>query len=103
MDKYVCEPCGYVYDPKEGDPDNGIEPGTAFEDLPEDWVCPLCGLGKDVFVKETHREGRILQGQCAYVRGRDRFLAACRAALALIGNSYGTRGISTVWLEYPLF
>ena len=53
MDKYVCEQRGYVYDPKEGDPDNGIEPGTAFEDLPEDWVCPLCGLGKDVFVKET--------------------------------------------------
>lgn len=53
MDKYVCEPCGYVYDPAEGDPDNGIEPGTAFEDLPEDWVCPVCGLGKDVFVKEN--------------------------------------------------
>lgn len=52
MDKYVCEPCGYVYDPEAGDPDNGIAPGTAFEDLPEDWVCPLCGLGKDVFVKE---------------------------------------------------
>ena len=49
MDKYVCDACGYVYDPAVGDPDNGIEAGTAFEALPEDWVCPLCGLGKDVF------------------------------------------------------
>ena len=49
--KYICEPCGYEYDPEIGDPDNGIAPGTAFEDLPEDWVCPLCGLGKDVFVE----------------------------------------------------
>lgn len=52
MQKYVCEPCGYVYDPELGDPDNGVEPGTAFEDLPEDWVCPICGLGKDEFVPE---------------------------------------------------
>ncbi len=52
MERYVCEPCGYVYDPEAGDPDNGIEPGTAFADLPEDWVCPVCGLGKDVFVVE---------------------------------------------------
>lgn len=50
--KYVCEPCGYVYDPEIGDPDSGIEPGTAFEDLPEDWVCPMCGVGKDMFVVE---------------------------------------------------
>ncbi len=52
MDRYVCEPCGYVYDPAEGDPDNGIEPGTPFEELPEDWVCPVCGATKDMFVKE---------------------------------------------------
>lgn len=51
MKKYLCEPCGYEYDPAEGDPSQGIEPGTAFEDLPEDWVCPICGLGKDVFVE----------------------------------------------------
>ena len=49
MQKYVCGPCGYEYDPEVGDPDNGIAPGTAFEDVPEDWVCPVCGLGKDVF------------------------------------------------------
>ena len=51
MKKYVCEPCGYVYDPELGDPDSGVQPGTAFEDIPEDWVCPWCGLGKDVFVE----------------------------------------------------
>ena len=52
MKKYVCEPCGYVYHPELGDPDNGIAPGTAFEDVAEDWVCPICGMGKEVFVEE---------------------------------------------------
>ena len=52
MDKYVCSPCGYVYDPAEGDPDNDIDPNTAFEDLPEDWCCPICGAAKDEFEKE---------------------------------------------------
>lgn len=52
MAKYVCDICGYVYDPEIGDPDNGIAPGTAFEDLPEDWVCPLCSVGKDDFSEE---------------------------------------------------
>lgn len=49
MKKYVCTVCGYVYDPAKGDPEAGIAAGTAFEDLPEDWVCPLCGVGKDDF------------------------------------------------------
>ena len=49
MKKYVCSVCGYIYDEAAGDPDNGIAPGTAFEDLPEDFVCPLCGVGKDQF------------------------------------------------------
>lgn len=49
MKKYKCEVCGYVYDPEAGDPDNGVAPGTAFEDLSEDWVCPLCQEGKEVF------------------------------------------------------
>lgn len=49
MKKYECGACGYVYDPEKGDPDNGIKPGTAFEDLPDDWECPVCGMGKDVF------------------------------------------------------
>lgn len=51
MDKYVC-PCSYVYDPAEGDADAGIDAGTAFKDLPEDWVCPVCGADKDEFEKE---------------------------------------------------
>lgn len=49
MKKYVCDVCGYEYDPIIGDPDNGIAPGTPFEDLPDDWVCPLCGVEKDNF------------------------------------------------------
>ena len=49
MQKYVCNICGYIYDPAEGDPASGIQPGTAFEDIPEDWVCPVCGVGKDEF------------------------------------------------------
>ena len=52
MKKYVCIPCGWVYDPLIGDPDGGIKPGTAFEDIPDDWVCPLCGAGKDDFILE---------------------------------------------------
>lgn len=52
MKKYVCDVCGYVYDPAEGDPDNGVAPGTAFKDIPEDWVCPLCGAGKESFSEE---------------------------------------------------
>ena len=49
MKKYVCDVCGYIYDEAVGDPDNGIEPGTAWEDVPEDFLCPLCGVGKDQF------------------------------------------------------
>ena len=49
MKKYECSVCGYIYDPAEGDPDSGIAPGTAFEDLPDDWVCPICGASKEDF------------------------------------------------------
>ena len=49
MKKYACNLCSYVYDPELGDEDNGVAPGTAFEDLPEDWLCPLCGVGTDEF------------------------------------------------------
>lgn len=49
MKKYICNVCGYIYDPAAGDPDSGVAPGTAFEDIPEDWVCPLCGVGKEDF------------------------------------------------------
>ncbi len=51
MDKYICKKCHYIYDPEVGDPEHGIAPGTAFEDLPDDWVCPKCGRGKDMFEK----------------------------------------------------
>ncbi|MDO9044736.1 MAG: rubredoxin [Methanobacteriaceae archaeon] len=46
---YRCIVCAYIYDPENGDPENGIDPGTSFEDLPDDWVCPLCFVGKDQF------------------------------------------------------
>ena len=49
MQKYVCTVCHYVYDPEVGDLDNGVAPGTAFADLPADWLCPLCSVGKDMF------------------------------------------------------
>ncbi len=51
MAKYRCQICGYIYDPEEGDPDSGIKPGTPFEELPDDWVCPICGAGKEDFEK----------------------------------------------------
>ncbi len=51
MSKYKCLVCGYIYYPNVGDPDNGIAPGTSFEDLPDSWVCPECGVGKDQFEK----------------------------------------------------
>lgn len=51
MDSWKCVVCGYVYDPEQGDPDNDVAPGTAWEDVPEEWVCPACGVGKDQFEK----------------------------------------------------
>ena len=52
MKKYVCEICGYVYDEEAGDPENGIAPGTTWDELPDDFVCPLCGVGKESFTEE---------------------------------------------------
>jgi flavin reductase (DIM6/NTAB) family NADH-FMN oxidoreductase RutF/rubredoxin len=52
MDRYVCTVCGYVYDPEKGDPDSGVKPGTPFEEIPDDWVCPVCGADKSQFEKE---------------------------------------------------
>lgn len=52
MDKYVCNVCGYVYDPVEGDPENGVSPGTSFEQVSDEWVCPVCGAPKSEFTKE---------------------------------------------------
>ena len=49
MKKYECNVCGYIYDSAAGDPDNGVQPGTAFDDVPNEWTCPLCGVGKEDF------------------------------------------------------
>ena len=49
MERQICILCSYVYDPAKGDPNNGVEPGTAFADIPADWVCPVCGAGNDQF------------------------------------------------------
>jgi len=51
MDKWKCTVCGYVYDPEAGAPDDGVKPGTQFEAIPNDWVCPICGAAKDQFEK----------------------------------------------------
>ncbi|MDP8237924.1 MAG: rubredoxin [Candidatus Hatepunaea meridiana] len=51
MDVYICSVCGYEYDPQNGDPDHGVPVGTSFEDLPDDWTCPVCGASKDAFNK----------------------------------------------------
>ena len=83
MDKYVCDVCGYVYDPAVGDPDNGIDPGTSFDQLPENWVCPLCGVGKDMFSSLTYLHGIekpmevSLEGAC--FRRYRRLLSGCEA------------------------
>lgn len=49
MKKYICDVCGYIYDPANGDADGGVKPGTPFEKLPVDWVCPMCGASKEDF------------------------------------------------------
>jgi rubredoxin len=49
MQQYRCSVCGYIYDPEKGDPGNDVDPGTSFEDLPDDWTCPICGAMKDQF------------------------------------------------------
>lgn len=51
METYICDVCGYVYDEAQGDPENGIAPGTRWEEVPQNWVCPLCAVGKDEFTK----------------------------------------------------
>jgi rubredoxin len=53
MQKYVCQVCGYIYDPERGDSTSGIPARTAFEDLPDDWICPECGVGKEQFKKAS--------------------------------------------------
>jgi rubredoxin len=53
MDKWECTVCGYIYDPEKGDPEHGAKPGTPFEELPDKWVCPVCGAPKNQFVKKA--------------------------------------------------
>lgn len=52
MEKYICVVCGYIYDEAAGDPDNGVAPGTKFDDIPDEWLCPLCGVPKTEFEKQ---------------------------------------------------
>ena len=52
MKRYICNVCGYIYDPADGDPENGVPPGISFEELPDDWTCPACGVGKEFFDEE---------------------------------------------------
>ena len=83
MDKYVC-PCGYVYDPAVGDPDNGVAPGTPWEQVPEDWVCPVGGRGKDVFEPEyAEPERRRAMARRLFLRseGETGWTAVSRAVL----------------------
>lgn len=56
MQKYVCDICGYIYDPEVGDPDSGVAPGTAFEDIPDDWVCPCAASAKKIFHQKTRKQ-----------------------------------------------
>ena len=70
MKKYVCEVCGWEYDEAVGDPENGIAPGTKFEELPEDFACPLCGVGKDQF-EEQPRPGGLAAGMHSCRGGRN--------------------------------
>lgn len=78
MKKYVCKVCGWIYDEALGDPDNGIAPGTKFEDLPADFVCPLCGVGKD----EIRRNRIILAGEERRPYGR------CFLAILIVNDCY---------------
>ena len=71
MKKYICTVCDWIYDPEIGDPEGGIEPGTAFEDIPESWVCPVCGVGEELFgrTREQQREtglGAVSRCHCVY-------------------------------------
>jgi rubredoxin len=56
MDRYECTVCGFVYNPEHGDPTHGVDPGKSFDELPEKWVCPVCGAPKRLFVKKKDRE-----------------------------------------------
>ena len=72
MDKYRCEACGYIYNPAKGDPDNGVDAGTAWENVPDDWECPVCGAPKDDFEKEQYpSEAQSITGFMMPFSGKD--------------------------------
>ena len=70
--KYVCDVCGWIYDEEEGSPDNGIEPGTKWEELPDDFVCPVCMVGKDQFSKEVQTKQNSERMICELYRKKDK-------------------------------
>ena len=80
MKKYICNVCGYIYDPAAGDPDSGVAPGTAFEDIPEDWVCPVCGLSKDAFAVRCGQGGFLSRGGLSRPEMEKAALRICGAA-----------------------
>ena len=89
--KFEC-PCGYIYDPELGDPDGGIAPGTAWEDIPEDWVCPVCGLGKDAFVGAEKRPedgdyDTALTGDITPIASGPEIAAGSRVPVGMIVNT----------------
>ena len=85
MTKWECMVCGYVYDPAKGDPDNGVAPGTPFEKLPDDWVCPECGADKSMFQQarpNSHSACTGLDGLCRahcsrFVSGKEGKRSSC--------------------------
>ena len=78
MAKYVCSVCGYEYDEATGDPDNGIAPGTKWEDIPEDFTCPLCGVGKDMFEAQANA--------CAFFMPAGKIARTVRSFTQLLSN-----------------
>ena len=95
MDKYVC-PCGYEYDPAAGDPDNGVAPGTPWDQVPDSWVCPICGMGKDVFEKASLRQkGRHMNVPpftYAFKYSSSASSSACRSSSATLRTLCASQG-----------
>ena len=81
MAKYECDICGWIYDPAIGDPENGIDPGTPFEELPDDWTCPECGAPKSAFSMVEDRLFRFRHHDEKPHRSRDAAMALCVGAL----------------------
>ena len=87
MTTHICSVCQYEYDPDIGDPDNGIAPGTAFEDLPDDWVCPVCGAEKEDFEANIQRTWTFKIGFLNFVRGNIKLFKTSSNYYNLMENS----------------